>query len=150
MKPNLLNIDTMRYITFILAFLLFSCTKSGEDEDFSSNRSKWNKLNISNYEFTLTVNCFCSEVVRGPHKIKVVADTIASVNDQAYDPSTMSLLMTIDELFAYIRRGIDGSPYQKSLTYNAQYGYPESVYFDFEKTMADEEIGYQISGFKKN
>ena len=72
------------------------------------------------------------------------------MNDQPYDPSTMSLLMTIDELFTYVRRGIDGSPYQKSITYNAQYGYPESVYFDFEKTMADEEIGYQITGFKKN
>ena len=43
MKPNLLNINTMRYITFILALLLFSCTKSGENEDLSSNLSKWNK-----------------------------------------------------------------------------------------------------------
>jgi hypothetical protein len=140
----------MRYLTFFLALLFFSCTKSGENADLSANLSKWNKQNISNYEFTLTVNCFCSEAVAGPHLIKVVDDTIASVNDQPYNPSTMSLLMTIDELFTYVRKGIERDPYQKSITYNYLYGYPESVYFDFEKTMADEEIGYQISGFKKN
>ena len=140
----------MKYFTFSLALLLFSCTKSGENEDLSSNLSRWNKKNISNYEFTLTIGCFCPQEVTGPHLIKVAGDTIVSVNDQPYDPSTMSLLMTIDELFAYVRRGIDRNPYQKSITYNAQYGYPESVYFDFEKTMADEEIGYHVSGFKEN
>ena len=58
--------------------------------------------------------------------------------------------MTIDELFAYVGKSIERKPYQKSITYNSVYGYPESVYFDFEKTMADEEIGYRITGFVKN
>jgi hypothetical protein len=140
----------MRYLTIFLTLLLFSCTKSGDNEDLSANLSKWNKQNISNYEFTLTVGCFCTEAVAGPHVIKVVDDTIASVNGLPYDSSTMGLLMTIDELFAYVRRGINKDPYQKSITYNSLYGYPESVYFDFDKNMADEEIGYYISGFKKN
>jgi hypothetical protein len=140
----------MRYLIFILALFLFSCTKSGENEDLSANLSKWNKENVSDYEFTLTVNCFCSEAVAGPHLIKVVDDTIASVNGLPYDHSTMSLLMTIDQLFAYVRNSIERDPYQKSLTYNSMYGYPETVYFDFDKNMADEEIGYQITGFKKN
>jgi hypothetical protein len=140
----------MRYLTFILALLLFSCSKSGENEDLSANQAKWNKINISNYQFTLRINCFCPQEVAGPHVIKVVADTIASVNDQTYDPSTMNYLMTIDELFAYIGRSLDGNPYQKNITYNSIYGYPESVYFDFVKTMVDEEIGYQITGFVKN
>jgi len=140
----------MKYLTLILGLLLFSCTKSGENEDLSTNLSKWNKANISNYEFTLTIGCFCPEAVAGPHQIKVAADTIASVNGRPYDHSTMSLIMTIDQLFAYVRKGIGRDPYQKSITYNFQYGYPETVYFDFEKNMADEEIGYNITGFKKN
>jgi len=140
----------LRNTFFLVLFLLFSCTKAHDNEELSLSEARWNKMNISNYEFTLRINCFCPQEVAGPHVIKVVADTIASVNDQAYDPSTMDYLMTIDELFAYIGRSLDGNPYQKNITYNWIYGYPESVYFDFEKTMVDEEIGYQVSGFKEN
>jgi hypothetical protein len=140
----------MRNTVFLVVLFFLSCTKSGENEDFSRNRALWEKKNLSNYEFTLTVSCFCPEDVTEPHLLKVVDDTIASVNDIPYNPSTMGLLMTIDELFTYVGNSIESKPYQKSITYNSLYGYPESVYFDFEKTMADEEIGYRITGFKKN
>jgi hypothetical protein len=139
----------IRYTLLLVVLLLFSCTKSDEDNDLLTNRSKWDKQAISNYQFTLRVSCFCPQEVVGPHVIKVIADTIASVNDQAYDPSTMGYLMTIDELFSYVGKSLDRNPYQKSIIYNSIWGYPESVYFDFEKTMADEEIGYQITGFEE-
>jgi hypothetical protein len=138
----------IRNTIFLAVFLMFSCTKSGENDDLSRNQAIWDKKNLSNYEFTLAVSCFCPETVAGPHLIKVVDDKITSVNDQPYDPSTMGLLMTIDELFTYVGKSIERKPYQKSITYNSLYGYPESVYFDFEKTMADEEIGYQVADFK--
>jgi hypothetical protein len=140
----------MRYLAFFLALLLYSCTKSGENEDLSANQSKWEKNNTGNYSYTLTIGCYCTEAMAGPHVIKVVDDTIYSVNDQAYDPSTMSYLMTIDELFAWIRTSIDRNPYKKYITFNQVYGYPEHAGFDFEKTMVDEEISYNISGFVKN
>jgi hypothetical protein len=140
----------IRNMIIMVALLFLSCTKSGENEDLSRNRAIWNSKNLSNYEFTLTVSCFCTEAVAGPHLIKVVDDTIASVNDKPYDPSTMGLLLTIDGLFTYVEKSIERKPYQKNITYNSLYGYPESVYFDFEKTMADEETGYQVTDFKVN
>jgi len=140
----------MRYNFIFCLLILFSCTKSNENDDVSVYKSKWDRQKISNYEFTLRVNCFCPQEVTGPHVIKVVADTIASVNDLVYDPSTMDYLMTIDELFVYVGTSLDRNPYQKSIVYNAIYGYPESVFFDFEKNMVDEEIGFQITDFVKN
>lgn len=140
----------MKCFTLFLIILLFACTKSDENEDFSINQIKWNKKNINNYEFTLRISCFCPEEVTGPHLIKVVADTIAFVNNQPYDPETNGLLMTIDELFTYVGTSIDRNPYKKTIKYNSVYGYPETVFFDFVKTMVDEEIGYQITGFIKN
>jgi len=140
----------MRYLIFIFAIILVSCTKSGENKDFSSYQSKWNKQDIVNYEFTLTVSCFCPQEIAGPHIIKVVNDTIESVNNQPYDPETQGLLMTIDELFTYVGQSIDRNPYKQTIEYNSTYGYPEYVFFDFVKTMVDEEIGYQITGFIKN
>jgi hypothetical protein len=140
----------IRNTIILIVLLLFSCTKSGENQDLLRNQAIWDKKNLNNYEFTLTVSCYCPEAVAGPHLIKVVDDTIVSVNDKPYDPLTVGLLMTIDELFTYVGKSIERKPYQKSITYNSLYGYPESVYFDFEKTMADEEIGYRITGFVKN
>lgn len=138
----------MKYTIFIFAILLFSCTKSEEDKDLSSNQYKWNKKNIVNYEFTLTINCFCPSERVGPHIIKVVDDQIVSVNNLPYDPGTTGELMTIDELFTFVATSIHSNPYKKTLEYNSTFGYPQAVWFDFNKTIADEEIGYQITGFK--
>ena len=114
------------------------------------SEAKWNKVNISNYEFTLRVSCFCPQEVAGPHVIKVVDDTIAFVNDRPYDPLTTGQLMTINELFTFIETGISRNPYKKTLEFNSTYGYPQYVFFDYSKTMVDEEIGYHVSGFKVN
>jgi hypothetical protein len=140
----------IRSTIFLVVLLLFSCTKSGDNEDLSRNRAIWNKMNINNYEFTLRMNCYCPVEIAGPHVIKVVADTIESVNNLAYDPSTMGYLMTIDELFTFIETGVARNPYKKSLDFNSTYGYPQSVFFDFSKAIVDEEIGYQVSDFKVN
>jgi hypothetical protein len=138
-----------RSFIFLVILLLFSCTKSVEIDDLSSNQSKWNSQNIVSYEFTLTINCFCPSERVGPHVIKVVNDQIVSVNNLPYDPGTTGELMTIDQLFSFVERSIKSNPYTKSIEYNSTYGYPQSVYFDFYQSMADEEIGYKITDFKE-
>lgn len=139
----------MRNTIFLVVLLLFSCTQSNENDDLSAYKSKWNKLNIVNYEFTLTINCFCPQERVGPHLIKVVNDEIVSVNNLPYNPSITGELMTIDQLFGFVETSIDRKPYMKTIEYNSTFGYPQTVWFDFDKSMADEEIGYQITGFKE-
>jgi len=136
-----------RYTILLVVLLLFSCIKPGENDDLSTNRSKWNRLNIVNYEFTLTINCFCPQERVGPHLIKVINNEIITVNNLPYDPGTTGELMTIDELFDFIAKSINSNPYKKTIEYNSTFGYPQSVWFDFDKTMADEEIGYQVTNF---
>jgi hypothetical protein len=139
----------MRYLIFSVVFLIFSCTKSDENDDLSLNQSKWNRQNIVNYEYTLSINCFCPQERVGPHLIKVVNNQIVSVNNFPYDPGTTGELMTIDDLFTFISTGIKRNPYKKTIEYNSTFGYPQYIFFDFEKSMVDEEIGYQITGFKE-
>ena len=138
----------MKYLMFFATILLVSCTKSEDNDELSSNLAKWDKENIVNYEFTLTISCFCPQERVGPHLIKVVNDEIVSVNNLPYDPDITGELMTIDQLFSYLRTVIDENPYKKTVEYNSVYGYPQFIYFDFNKNMVDEEIGYQVTGFK--
>ena len=138
----------MRYSVLIIVCLLYSCIKPVNDNELASNKAKWDNKNIFSYEFTLTINCFCTQERVGPHLIKVVDNQIVSVNNQPYDPGTTGELMTIDDLFNFVATSIDRNPYRKTIEYNSTFGYPQSVWFDFNKTMADEELGYQVNGFK--
>ena len=139
----------MRYLAFIV-LLLCSCIKPVDDDELSLNQKKWIGNNIANYEFTLTINCFCPPERVGPHNIKVTDNKIVSVNNSPYDITKSGELMTINQLFEFIKTSIANNPFKNTIEYNPTYGYPQNVYFDFNQQMADEEIGYQITSFKPN
>lgn len=138
----------MKYLIFTTLILLSFCTRSNEKDELSMNKSKWDRRNISSYEFTLRINCFCPQERTGPHLIKVINDEIVSVNNLPYDPDKTGELYTIDQLFNFVEISIDSNPYLKTIEFNPIYGYPQNVFFDFQKYMADEEIGYQVSNFR--
>ena len=139
----------MRYVAFIV-LLLCSCTKAVEEDKLLLNQKKWIGNNIASYEFTLKVNCFCLPARVGPHIIKVADDKIVSVNNSPYDITKTGELMTINQLFEFIKTSIAKNPFSNTIEYNPSYGYPQNVYFDFNQQIADEEIGYQITNFKPN
>lgn len=140
----------MKYLIISILILLSCCTRLNDKDDVGVNKAKWDRKNISDYEFTLTINCFCTVERVGPHLIKVVNDEIVSVNNQPYDPGKTGELYTIDQLFTLVRTDLERNPDTKTIEYNPSYGYPQNVYFDFSKQMADEEIGYQLTDFKVN
>lgn len=139
----------MKY--FIPIILLFaSCSKAESADELTLNETKWKKAAIRNYEFTLRVNCFCPPDIVGPHKIRVQADTIFSVNGIPYQRGVSRKLPTLTELFTFIRESDAKNPYKKSITYQATFGFPEYIFYDFSEQIADEEIVYIVSEFKKN
>jgi hypothetical protein len=144
------NSGMIRNTVFLAVIIMFSCTKSGINSDLSTNESKWNRLNIVSYEFTLRINCFCPLERVGPHLIKVVNNEIISVNNLPYDPAKTGELYTIDQLFTLVEKSIERNPYIKTIEYNSTYGFPVSAFFDFNKQMADEEIGYEVTDFILN
>ena len=77
----------MKYLIITILMLVSFCTRSNDKDELSVNKSIWERKNISDYEFTLTINCFCPQERVGPHLIKVVNDEIVSVNNLPYDPA---------------------------------------------------------------
>jgi hypothetical protein len=131
-----------------ISLLLLGCTKSSGLDEVDDYFKKWNKLGITDYEFTLRVNCFCTSETVGPHKIVVKKNSIVSVNGIPYDPNTHFSVKTIEQLFTYIQKTLAEKPVQKTLAFDAQYFYPTNVYFDMSEMIADEEIGYIVTDFK--
>ena len=141
---------------FFLSFLILltGCVKSNPDQtqmtkdDPATQLALWKKKDISNYEMTMKISCYCTKERLGPHRIVVENDKIKTVNDLPYDPTKTGSILTINELFDFIMISLAKNPYQHSLEYDASFHYSKNIYFDFSQQVADEEIGYEITGFK--
>ena len=145
----------MRNLVFLsFLILLTGCVKSNPDQiqivkgDPASQLALWKKKGISNYEMTMKISCYCLQGRVGPHLIVVENDKIKTVNSLPYDSTKTGPILTINELFDFIIISLAKNPYQHSLDYNTIFHYPKNIYFDFNKQIADEEIGYEITSFK--
>ena len=132
---------------FVLVLIFFvSCSK----EEQLSEKDLWFSLNIENYEMIQQISCFCFPYEFNlPKSIKVENDEIVLIDGK--DPKETvgyESFFSINSLFYFIESKLKENPEIYEINYNKEYGYPESIYFDMSKMIADEEIGYYISDFK--
>ena len=132
---------------FVLVLIFFvSCSK----EEQLSKKDLWFSLNIENYEMIQQISCFCFPYEFNlPKSIKVENDEIVLIDGK--DPKETvgyESFFSINSLFYFIESKLKENPEIYEINYNKEYGYPESIYFDMSKMIADEEIGYYISDFK--
>ena len=137
----------MQRLILIFIFCL-GCSKATDLNLSDQQFQKWKNQKIVDYEFTLTVNCFCTIETRGPHAIVVKGGKIQSVNGENYDSVKHYAAKTIDQLFELISVNLERKPFSKTLEYDTKYHFPSSIYFDISQMIADEEIGYTVSDFK--
>tara|TARA_E500000178_G_scaffold278582_1_gene278120 strand:+ start:187 stop:621 length:435 start_codon:yes stop_codon:yes gene_type:complete len=135
-------------LAFVIAinFLLSSCSK----DDQLEGKDLWYSLNIISYEMTQQISCFCFpyEFIL-PKSIKVENDKIISIDGKhAKETIGYESFYSINSLFYFIENNLSENPEFYEINYNEEYGFPESIYFDMSKAIADEEIGYYISDFK--
>jgi hypothetical protein len=137
-------------LTLLFLFWCTACSKTEVINDAKSQEKKWIRKNITNYSYTLIVNCFCVTERRGPHMIKVKDNKIVSVNGQPYNVEQTGMLPTVNELFEIIKLKLSQKPFQEAIVYDPLLGYPSSVYFDMDERIADEEVGYIIENLIKD
>ena len=131
-------------LTLLFLFWCTACSKTELINESNKQEKKWISKNITNYSYTLRVNCFCMIERNGPHLIKVRDNKIVSVNGQPYNTDLTGPLPTVNELFGIIKTKLAQRPFQQSIVYHPSLGYPTSVYFDMDERIADEEAGYII------
>ncbi|HEX2571231.1 MAG TPA: DUF6174 domain-containing protein [Polyangia bacterium] len=123
--------------------------KTGYD-DLLRNRALWESKNIKNYEYQFQWVCFCLVERTTPVRVTVEKNQITRVvtteQRRDIDRKQFTEYQTIDGLFDLItdayRRAED-----VRVEYNETYGYPTSVYIDYQKAIADEELGFSITDF---
>lgn len=129
-------------------------------QQLSENLQKWQQTGIRDYELTISKSCYCPLEDVLPIRFKIASNI---VTDSHYDcsnrhfiqpeptcnqPPEARLNQTIEGLFELIRAAIQRKADSIDIEYDPVYGYPVSIGIDYVQRISDEEIGYQMSGFK--
>ena len=107
-------------------------------------RTKWQASGVDSYSMDVNwqVSWFFWDgniVVRNNQVISAVAR-----NSNFFEPPEPK---TIDDWFAVLKHAIDRNAERIDVTYNKIYGFPQSVYIDMSRMIADEEQGWTITNF---
>ncbi|UTW46519.1 hypothetical protein KFE80_06505 [bacterium SCSIO 12696] len=139
----------------LLVMGLSGCGSAVNSEYNSANlgdqtpQQQWANLSPQNYVYTAQRSCFCtSEYTR---QIRVVVSKGSVVSATYLDSGTMvsaqvlKSLRTVDQWFAYIRKGQEKPFHQLEVSYDPKLGYPTRIYGDINARIADDEQTVTLS-----
>lgn len=143
----------MKKLIFILLIVVLAVTGCNvKGSDLAQNREKWQAQNVSHYRFQLDIVCFCAFRDQMPLVVEVQDGEVVSI--AAVNGSDISISRefftdsdTIDELFALVETAGKEAE-EMTVTYNAEFGFPETISIDYIKEAVDDEIWYTISNFE--
>lgn len=136
----------MRILYLFLLLIMIGCSDEVQPDSFSAN------LDLpTEYKYTVTVSCYCTPDVGGPHRLHIreteVIDYELLRDDIAPDPEQVPLL-TIDALTARVDEIVALDPFQQRIELHPVYHFPQDVSFDIYENALDEEWGYIIDNFE--
>lgn len=123
--------------------------------DFSSipePAGRWQAYGLKNYSIEQKRVCFCrfpQSFVRLTIKDNKIVNGIDLATNQPVPQETLQYYQTIDELFAWIKEAQALNPARLEIEYNARFGYPEKIAFDYSTGVADDELWIEMQMLKK-
>jgi len=104
---------------------------------------KWEESSIDSYVYTFRRSCECLDSETEPKEITVTGNVVTAIDGVA-PPTTMtnSRIPTLFGMFDIIQAGIDANAVRVDVEYDSVYGYPLSVFIDYDENTADEEDNF--------
>ena len=134
---------------FLIGLLIYSCEKEAisSPDSWGPEGEKWKSQDLTNYDYTLQISCFCIREYTEPKRIVVRENQVISVAGIPFDSLNDPSYRTIDQFFEYIVSQRKLNPVVETIEYNEEYGFPSYIYFDISEMIADEEVGYTLTDF---
>lgn len=144
--------STLNRFTVILSIIVLAACSVAPKTPLAANREKWAAQGITHYSFNLIVGCFCAFRSQMPLAIEVNDGKVVSIVDNAGQPvdqfaDVFDKYNTIEKLFNATEAAQNGGAEKTTVEYNAEKGYPESVYIDYIEQAVDDEISLTVSNF---
>ena len=124
------------------------------DPVLAQNGQKWESRHITHYRFSLDVRCFCAFTGQLPLSIEVKDGQVISETDKSGQPvasqfkGAFAKYDSIEKLFDLLDAAQHGGADLVSITYDPQYGYPQTAYIDYRINVSDDENRFTVSDFE--
>ena len=139
------------FACFVAVLVTLAACAYVDDRELSEAREQWSHEALHSYDLTWQQACICEPAWNRPIRISVTAGQITSamyVDDgEAVAEPVRSHLATVDGVFHKIEDALEGDASQVDVEYDATLGYPASVFVDYNRRTADEELRLQLLDF---
>ena len=119
--------------------------------EYTRAKLQWQRAAIHDYQFNFEQTCFCARENSGAMRVTVRNDGVHHAtwlnNGQPVSARMLEQVPSIATIFQQIDAGYAKPADAITLTLNRTDGYPERVFIDYYKMMADEELQYTLSDF---
>jgi hypothetical protein len=120
----------------------------GPKADLERNQRLWAEQRPNAYVYVVERQCFCPSEARGPVRVRVVDGVTTSrvyVDSGDSVPAAMAEgFPSVAGLFEFIHDAMERDPAELRVTYDTSTGVPLSIFVDYSREMADEEMGYEV------
>lgn len=144
------------FVILTYLFVLVGCGGPKEEVDnpdvsdpkmqaLMAAKSLWDAQAYTSYRFDLQRSCFC---LNENNQATVVVDdgqVTSLYSGSGFLATDHFLAISIEDLFAEIESALQSATADATVTYNPDYGYPETVALDRIVLAADDEMYYSIS-----
>jgi len=138
---------------------LVACDRITGTDDFTREQSRldrnWDRFQSAaplSYSYVVRVTCECPTDVTRPVTVWVDRGSIEYLiyedNGQPVPLSYASSFPSAEQLFDAIQDGIDRRAYLIEVDYDPTYGYPTSVYIDYDRNRTGEELSLTTRGLQ--
>ena len=139
---------------------LVACDGITGVDDLSREQSRldrnWDRFQSTaplSYTYTVRVACDCPTDVTRPVTVWVDRGSIEYLlyadDGRPVPLSYANSFPSVEQLFDAIQDGIDRQADYLDIEYDPTYGYPTSVYIDYDRRVADEELSLTTWGLRR-
>lgn len=123
---------------------------TGLRAEFEANKQKWQSSRPNNYSYTVERSGFLGPEARKPIDVTVDGNTITNsqFSDGSAGPVPDFNQLTLDDLFNTVENAINSGAAEVRVEYDAQFGYPTSIFIDQDRRIADEEVFLSASNLQ--
>jgi heat shock protein HslJ len=129
--------------------------QSSDLASLQSAQTKWDSHSAQFYTFQSQRSCECVTEMSAQMKISVSGNSVLSASDLDTDEGISKEIQeeiqeeikTVESLFAFIEKAIENSV-SIEVTYNEEYGYPETSKIDFEQLIVDGGLHLTLSNLE--
>ena len=144
----------------LLVSPLAACDSITGTDDLSREQSRldrnWDRFQSSaplSYSYTVRVDCNCTSDVTRPVTVWVDRGSIEYLlyedDGRPVPYSYANSFPSVEQLFDAIQGGIDRRADRIDVQYDPTYGYPVSVYIDYDRRVVDEELSLTTWGLTR-